>query len=115
MYIRNLRKPSPSKNIYKFASRKNRSTIMCESGLEFDACFHLEFSPSIAAFESQPKGIEYLVDGKVRRYTPDFKIVKTTGEIEYIEVKPERTQHIVILFHSIRSISLEHVFSYLFV
>ncbi len=57
MYIRNLRKPSPSKNIYKFASRKNHSTIMCESGLEFDAYFHLEFSPSIASFESQPTRI----------------------------------------------------------
>ncbi|TPE46572.1 hypothetical protein FJM67_15975 [Maribrevibacterium harenarium] len=90
MYTRNLRKPSPSKNIYKFASRKSHSTIMCESGLEFDACFHLEFSPTIAAFESQPHGIEYLVDGKVRRYTPDFKVVKNTGEIEYIEIKPER-------------------------
>lgn len=90
MYNRNLRKPSPNKNIYKFASRKNRSTVMCESGLEFDACFHLEFSPSIASFESQPTGIEYQSDNKVRRYTPDFKIVKDTGEIEYIEVKPER-------------------------
>ena len=90
MYNRNLRKPSPNKNIYKFVSRKNRSTVMCESGLEFDACFHLEFSPSIASFESQPTGIEYQADNKVRRYTPDFKIVKDTGVIEYIEVKPER-------------------------
>lgn len=90
MYTRNLRKPSPSKNIYKFASRKNRSTIMCESGLEFDACFHLEFSSSIVAFESQPKGIEYVLDGKVRRYTPDFRVVKSSGEIEFIEIKPER-------------------------
>jgi len=63
---------------------------MCESGLEFDACFHLEFSPSIVSFESQPTGIEYQTDDKTRRYTPDFKIVKNTGEIEFIEVKPER-------------------------
>lgn len=90
MYNRNLRKPSPNKNIYKFVSRKNLSTIMCESGLEFDACFHLEFSPSIASFESQPTGIEYQADNKVRRYTPDFKIVKDTGEVEYIEIKPEQ-------------------------
>ncbi|MGB3599041.1 MAG: TnsA endonuclease N-terminal domain-containing protein, partial [Marinomonas sp.] len=90
MYIRNLRKPSPNKNIYKFVSRKNRSTVMCESGLEFDACFHLEFSPSIVSFESQPTGIEYQADTKARRYTPDFKIVKNTGETEFIEIKPER-------------------------
>jgi len=63
---------------------------MCESGLEFDACFHLEFSSLIASFESQPIGIEYQSHNKLHRYTPDFKIVKNTGEIEYIEVKPER-------------------------
>lgn len=27
MYIRNLRKPSPNKNIYKFSSLKNRDAI----------------------------------------------------------------------------------------
>lgn len=90
MYNRNLRKPSPNKNIYKFVSRKNSSTVMCESGLEFDACFHLEFSPSITAFESQPTGIEYQAHDKVRCYTPDFMVVKSTGEIEYIEIKPAR-------------------------
>jgi hypothetical protein len=90
MSNRNLRKPSPNKNIYKFVSRKNSSTVMCESGLEFDACFHLEFSPSIISFESQPTGIEYQADDKIRRYTPDFMVVKSTGEVEYIEIKPER-------------------------
>lgn len=55
---------------------------MCESGLEF--------SSSIAAFEPQSIGIEYFVDGKARRYTPDFKVVKATGEFEYIEIKLER-------------------------
>jgi len=59
MYNRNLRKPSPNKNIFKFASKKNHHIILCESALEFDACFHLEFSPSIVTFESQPTGIEY--------------------------------------------------------
>ena len=63
---------------------------MCESGLEFDACYHLEFSPSIVAFESQPTGIQYQVANKTRHYTPDFRITKSTGEIEYIEVKPEK-------------------------
>lgn len=47
MYNRNLRKPHPNKNIFKFSSAKNSSVVMCESTLEFDACFHLEYSPSI--------------------------------------------------------------------
>lgn len=37
MYIRNLRKLSPNKNVFKFASAKASETIMCESTLEFDA------------------------------------------------------------------------------
>lgn len=90
MYNRNLRKPSPNKNIFKFASKKNHHIILCESALEFDACFHLEFSPSIVTFESQPTGIEYQMNNKVHRYTPDFKVVKVSGEIEYIEVKPAK-------------------------
>ena len=43
MYIRNLRKPSPNKNVFKFASTKISDVIMCESTLEFDACFHHEY------------------------------------------------------------------------
>ena len=50
------------KNIYKFASQKNKSTCLVESSLEFDACFHFEFSPSIVAFEAQPLGYEYEED-----------------------------------------------------
>ncbi len=50
---------------------------MCESGLEFDACFHLEFSPYIAAFESQPQGIEYFVDVLFSRlFKPGFRYAK---------------------------------------
>lgn len=90
MYNRNLRKPSPTKNIFKFASYKNARTIMCESTLEFDACFHLEYSSSIISFESQPTGIEYQMNGKIHRYTPDFKVVKGNGEIEFIEIKPSK-------------------------
>ena len=41
MYIRNLRKPSPNKNVFKFASAKVSNVIMCESTLEFDACFQV--------------------------------------------------------------------------
>lgn len=63
---------------------------MCESALEFDACFHLEHSLSIISFESQPTGIEYQMNGRTHRYTPDFKVVKDTGEIEFIEIKPSK-------------------------
>ena len=88
MYNRNLRKPHPNKNIFKFSSLKNLNVVMCESTLEFDACFHLEYSPEISKFESQPTGIEYQDGPRVRRYTPDFKITKENNAVEWLEVKP---------------------------
>ncbi|QLE83954.1 hypothetical protein FLM48_01930 [Shewanella sp. Scap07] len=54
MYIRNLRKPSPNKNVFKFASAKVSETIMCESTLEFDACFHHEYKPCCSIGLSDP-------------------------------------------------------------
>lgn len=71
MYIRNLRKPSPNKNVFKFASTKVNETIMCESSLEFDACFHHEYNDCIVSYGSQPEGFYYHFDGKSLPYTPD--------------------------------------------
>lgn len=88
MYVRKLRKPSPNKNVYKFASIKNNAVVMCESHLEFICCFFLEFSPDIECYESQPEGFYYLFNGKECPYTPDFLVTLISGEQKYIEVKP---------------------------
>ncbi len=71
MSIRNLRKPSPNKNVFKFASEKVGKAIMCESTLEFDACFHNEYNNAIESYGSQPEGFKYNFEGKSLPYTPD--------------------------------------------
>ncbi|NAW86554.1 TnsA endonuclease N-terminal domain-containing protein [Photobacterium halotolerans] len=58
-----------------------------DSLLEFDACFHLEYSPNIESFETQPVGFVYQCLNRDCPYTPDFKIVEK-GITKYIEVKP---------------------------
>ncbi|HIF9249547.1 TnsA endonuclease N-terminal domain-containing protein [Photobacterium damselae] len=88
MYIRNLRKPSPNKNIYKFSSLKNRDAVMCESRLEKDCCYHFEYDPDVVQYESQPEGFYYDFNGKERPYTPDFLVTYHDGTFEYVEVKP---------------------------
>lgn len=88
MYIRNLRKPSPNKNVYKFASEKVGKTIMCESSLEFDACFHHEYNESVRTFDSQPEGFYYQYEGKDLPYTPDAIVHYTDGRIQFHEYKP---------------------------
>ena len=49
-----------------------------ESSLEFDACFHFEYSPKIKAFEAQPIGFMYDFEGKsssVEKLTVTFLII----------------------------------------
>lgn len=88
MYIRNLRKPSPNKNVFKFASAKVGDAIMCESTLEFDVCFHHEYNDEVERFGSQPEGFKYEFDGKTLPYTPDALILYKGGVEKYHEYKP---------------------------
>lgn len=91
MYRRNLRH-SRIKNIFKFVSSKMNKVLTVESRLEFDTCFHLEYSPDISFIEAQPEGFIYPFQDKHLPYTPDFLIVDK-GERKLIEVKPfKKTQ-----------------------
>ncbi|MFT6915601.1 MAG: hypothetical protein ACJAWL_001910 [Motiliproteus sp.] len=88
MYIRNLNKPSPVKNIFKFASPKMGRMLTLESALERDACFHFEYSPDIASYEAQPEGYHYSYQGKELPYTPDFLVTDSVNGARFVEVKP---------------------------
>ncbi|MDI3326526.1 Tn7 transposase TnsA N-terminal domain-containing protein [Pontibacterium granulatum] len=87
MYRRNL-KYSRVKNLFKFASPKMDNVLVVESALEYDACFHFEYSPDIVAFEAQPEGFYYSFCGKRLPYTPDFRVYDRVNGVRYIEVKP---------------------------
>ncbi|MBO1519392.1 TnsA endonuclease N-terminal domain-containing protein [Oceanisphaera pacifica] len=87
MYRRRL-KHSPVKNLFRFASGKTQSVLTVESALEFDTCFHLEYSPEITSFEAQPEGFYYSFEGKRCPYTPDFKVHHQKDGEQFIEVKP---------------------------
>ncbi|MDB2386164.1 TnsA endonuclease N-terminal domain-containing protein [Shewanella sp.] len=75
------------KNLFKFASLKNRASLTLESSLEFDACFHFEYSKSVSAFEVQPIGFYYQYYGKPLPYTPDFLVSSADGKQIYYEIK----------------------------
>jgi len=76
------------KNIFKFASSKMGTVYTVESALEFDTCFHLEYSPTIKSFEAQPFGFKYNFGEKSLPYTPDFRIENNQSQEQFIEVKP---------------------------
>lgn len=72
----------------KYFSRKNRRMVRCESLLEFDALFLFEFARGVRTFEEQPVSIEYSLNGRSRRYTPDFGVDWADGRRWFVEVKP---------------------------
>lgn len=94
MYIRDLRKASPNKNVFKFASSKNDEMVLCEGSLERDACFHHEYNVNVKSFKSQPEGFRYMFNGKYLPYTPDMLLELSDGSCCFHEYKPySRTQN----------------------
>jgi len=89
MYRRHLQH-SRVKNLFKFASARMNTVFTVESSLEFDTCFHLEFSPLVKTFETQPEGFYYFFEGQKFSYTPDFRVIDCNSRPYFLEVKPSK-------------------------
>lgn len=72
----------------KFASRKNRRMVRCESLLEMHFLYLAEFARNVVSFDEQPVRIAYRLNGRMRRYTPDFVLRWRDGSQWFVEVKP---------------------------
>lgn len=71
-----------------FASLKNHAFVKFESDLERRVLMLLEFAPAVAQFSHQPPRMQIRVNGRTRRYTPDFAVKWRSGVPWIIEVKP---------------------------
>ena len=87
------------KNLFKFVSAKMDTVFTVESALEFDACFHLEYSHDITSYEAQLEGFIYEFNGRPCPYTPDFKINHSVNGFQFLEIKPVEKQMILILLN----------------
>lgn len=73
----------------KFPSRKLMRAVHYQSLLERDAILHLEYHPSVLAYQEQPCVVTYYdAEQNPRSYYPDFQAILVTGEDLFIEVKP---------------------------
>lgn len=72
----------------KFPSRKNGRMVHHEGLLELDAIYLFETSPRVAIYREQPSTIHYPDGPRLRRYTPDFELLLSTGDALLVEVKP---------------------------
>lgn len=73
----------------QFPSFKMSRMIAWESQLERRACYLFEFSRGVKSFREQPITFRVPFSDRVKRYTPDFELILGTGEIVYVEIKPE--------------------------
>lgn len=75
------------KHLLFFPSRKTHVQAICHSVLEADYCVHLEYDPTVVRYCSQPGELHLELNGRLRRYWPDFRI-DTADHHYYTEVKP---------------------------
>jgi len=61
-------------SISGYFSFKGKKQIWYESNLEKNFLHMISFSDSVIDIESQPFTIEYMNEGKLRKYTPDFLV-----------------------------------------
>ena len=72
----------------KFFSCKNERLVQCESHLELQAARFLEFAPGVLSFSEQPPALVLRIQGRRRKYTPDFVVHWADGRKWLVEVKP---------------------------
>ncbi len=74
-----------------FQSQKMGRSIECESKLEMDAVRYFEMWPSVVSYCEQPVTIQFYMDGKMHKYTPDFGLLIIDREKPvHAEIKSER-------------------------
>lgn len=78
--------------IGRFPTRKASQSLWWDSQIERDFLFHAEFDSSVSKISGQPFRVSYVMNGKRRRYTPDF-LLEGLNKKHVVEVKPhDKTQ-----------------------
>jgi len=88
MKSREQKRQSPVRSSYVSGSLRYGRVFAIESALELDYLNLIRFQRQAEIIVSQPAHIEFVLDGRPRRYTPDFLVVE--DGVRYIdEIKPQ--------------------------
>jgi hypothetical protein len=94
------------RKLLKFRGLKHKQLVIYRSQVELDYAYLLEHDSLVISYKPQPFKIRYMLDGKFRRYTPDF-LVEMVGKRLVVEVKPKgkaEREDFQALFHVIYQI-----------
>lgn len=79
----------PNKPGTYFAST-NEDLVQYDSQLEAEFLLFADQDPNVLLIRSQPFSVWAVVDGKVRKHTPDFALLCRDGTVRIVNVKPLR-------------------------
>jgi hypothetical protein len=57
-----------------------------ESFLNFDICFHFEYSPTVLSYTPCPQEFYYIFNRHLCKFTPSFKVTNHFDDIQFVEV-----------------------------
>jgi hypothetical protein len=80
----------PLRSIYRFQSRLNQRTELCESRLEFSHLFWLEWVGGIQRYITQPVTLSVRIGRRIRHYTADVLMLLRDERLVFREVKHSR-------------------------
>lgn len=63
--------------------------VECESLVERDALYLIDYSPGVKFYQEQPALVMYESHNEMKRYYPDFGVTFKSEAMLHIEVKPE--------------------------
>lgn len=86
--MRKISNRNSNKIIGKIPNFKTGKMVQYESQLERDYIFRLLYDSKVQSFTHQPLALQYSLDGRKRRYTPDFLVIENNNHM-IVEVKPE--------------------------
>jgi hypothetical protein len=72
----------------RYVSVKTGKICNYRSSWELDLMKVLDFDDRVETWNYEPMSLPYVLEGKTRRYIPDFHIVSTNGKDYLVEVKP---------------------------
>lgn len=70
------------------------SVVAFESSLERDFILLKNFDETVLNIEKQPVTLEYVHDGRIYKYTPDFLVTYTDKHTLYLNVHPVLTSEL---------------------
>lgn len=85
--VRKVSNDSGENIVGKLPSMKMGRMVLYESSIERDYIKTLDFDWDVISFQEQPFEIPYVIEGRERIYTPDFRLNRTTI-VEINDVKP---------------------------